>query len=84
MRIDCYGRETEKTTFAGGPLPEPLETKTSGKWTFVRFTDGDRVAIHRLGVGADGAVVEAWAFGAWKDAETLDYRPVAETLEVSE
>ena len=84
MRIDCYGRKTDKTTFAGGPLAEPLETKTSGKWTFVRFTDGDRAAIHRLGVGADGLVGETWAFGAWKDAETLDYRPLAETLEVSE
>ncbi len=84
MRIDCYGRKADGGRPAGGPRVAPLETKTSGRWTFMRFTDGDRVAIHRLGVGADGLVGETWAYGAWEDAETLAYAPLSETKEAGE
>ena len=63
MRIDCYGRKTEKTSFAGGPRVAPLETKTSGKWTFMRFGDGDRVASSSIGSNA-GASTTRCAFAS--------------------
>ncbi len=83
MRIDCYGKETKSETFAKGVPERPLETKQSGEWTFMRFTDGDRVAIHKLGIGADGVVEETWAYGAWADAENLFYIPITQTMEVA-
>ena len=82
MRIDCYGEQTEKATFEKKALRRPLETKFSGKLTYMRFGEGDLVAIHRLAVGEDGMVRETWAYGRWEDAETLDYIPITETMEV--
>jgi hypothetical protein len=84
MRIDCYGERTEGATFEKKLRREPLETKYSGKWTFQRFGEGDRVPIHKLGVDDDGVVRETWAYGAWADAETLDYIPITETMEATE
>ena len=82
MRIDCYGEKTEKATFEKKALRQPLETKFSGEFTYMRFGEGGLVAIHRLGVGEDGMVRETWAYGRWEDAETLDYIPITETKEV--
>lgn len=82
MRIDCYGNETKAETYERGLRVRPLETKVSGAWTFMHFAEGERVAIHKFGVGADGVVEETWAYGSWVDAERLDYIPLSHTMEV--
>lgn len=84
MKINCYGERTESATYEKKTRREPLETKYSGKWTFLRYGGGDRVPIHKLGVEADGMVSETWAYGAWDDAETLVYVPITQTMEVTE
>lgn len=82
MRINCYGERTEGATYEKKLRREPLEKKYSGRWTYLRHGEGDRVPIHRLGVEDDGMVSETWAYGRWEDAETLDYIPITETMEV--
>ena len=82
MRIDCYGEKTEKATFEKKALRQPLETKFSGEFTYMRFGEGERVPIHRLTVGADGIVRREWARGKWEEAENLAYVPATQTMEV--
>ena len=82
MRINCFGEETKDLAYDKNPPVEPLETKVSGGSTYLRFGEGGRVPIHRLTIGADGLVQRRWAFGKWEDAESLDYIPATETMEV--
>ena len=82
MRINCYGEEAVSET-VGTVVPRaPLEERFAGGWTYQRFGAGEMCAIHRLGVCADGVVRETWARGRWDEAESLDYRPLTETMEV--
>jgi len=83
MRINCFGEETEDLAYDKNLPRQPLETKDTGGATFMRFGDGDLVPIHRLAIDAEGVVRRTWAHGRWADAESLDYRPITETKEVS-
>ncbi len=82
MRINCYGERWDGATYDKNPPIEPLETKTSGGSTYLRFGEGEKVPIHRLTVGEDGIVRREWAWGGWDEAEGLDYVPATETMEV--
>lgn len=82
MKINCYGEPVSETLVFPPVMRPSLETKRVGTWTFARYTEGEKVVIHRLGIGADGAVEETWSYGKWAEAETLVYVALTETLEV--
>lgn len=82
MKINCYGEAVVEGIITPPIARERLETKRSGVWTFARYTEGERVVIHRFGIGSDGAVEELWSYGKWDEVETLVYIPLEETLEV--
>ena len=82
MRIDCYGGRTGSPTFEKMEMRQPLETKNSGGCTYMRYGEGENVPVHRLRVGENGMVRHEWAWGAWSEAERLDYGPISETKEV--
>lgn len=82
MKINCYGEAFDGTPLGYRKVCIPLERKRVGKWTFARYTEGEKVVIHRFGIGADGAVEETWSYGKWVEAENLAYIPLSETLEV--
>lgn len=82
MKINCYGDEVIENLIVPPMAKERLETKRSGAWTFARYTEGEKVVVHRFGIRSDGAVEETWSFGKWSDAETLVYISLDETLEV--
>lgn len=82
MRIDCYGRRADGPTCAKGDVRRPLETREAGGRTYLRYGEGADVPIHRLELGADGAVRATWAYGPWAEAESLEYLALTETKEV--
>lgn len=64
---------------------EPDESKFAAGFTYHRFGNGEKCAIHRLGVEPSGRVAAKWAYGAWRDAEHLEYaHEINETTEVEE
>lgn len=80
MQIDAYGFDATSQWFCRREL-SPYRVKTIGDNTYVCFHEGDPRPIHRL-QNTNGEIISTWAYGAWEDAENLDYIPINETREV--
>ncbi len=81
MRIDCYGERTMSEICLVRPPKTPTGEKFVGGFTFYRYGEGERCVIHRIGVLPSGLVEAKWTFGAWSEADSLDYtKGIDETL----
>jgi hypothetical protein len=81
MQIDCYGFEATSRFFRRKELDAHLMKRAEGV-LYVCFGDEAMRPIHRIDRDGNGSLRLMWAFGRWEDAETLNYVPINETLEI--
>lgn len=82
MQIDQYGFEAVSAFFKSRQL-QTHRVKTIAGATYVCFGDEPVRPIHRIARNPEnGETVVEWAYGAWEDAENLEYIPINQTREV--
>lgn len=74
-QIDCYGFESTSEFYRRRVLPTHL-AKTVDGVIYECFSDAPLRPIHRLDVAPDGSYRVTWAYGAWADADALEYIPL--------
>ena len=83
MQIDAYGFEATSQFFKRKELDAHLVKWVDGRM-YVCFGTGTLRPIHRLDKDEHGSIRLMWAYGAWDDAEKLNYIPINETMEIKE
>lgn len=84
MLIDCYGYESSSIYFRNKEK-HIHECAKSGSITYLRFSTDEVGPIHKIDETDPADRKIMWAYGAWEDRESLDYKTDKNTpLEVSE
>ena len=80
-QVDCYGFEASSAFFKRSNLTAYLVKNVEGV-VYVAYSSGPVGPIHRIDTAPDGSTRLMWTWGAWEEAEVLEYVPINETLNV--
>lgn len=73
LLIDCYGHPVRSRRYQNQLYAKtPFLIKKIGEATYICFDDLPMRPIHKI-VGEGGETTVTWGYGAWTEAESLDY-----------